>query len=75
MRLRYFEKMKRIKVDIDFLEFVKTGNFGFFKLGQTKTEIENQGFTPEDWLNGKTKELSRIWRYGNIEFHFNNKTI
>ncbi len=65
--------MHRIKVDIDFIEFIKTGKFGFIKLGETKTEIINQGFSPEDWLNGETKESSRVWRYGNIELHFDNK--
>ena len=62
--------MNRIKVNIDFREFVKTGKFGFLKLGESKTEIENQGFTPEDWLKGESKETSRIWRYGNVELHF-----
>jgi hypothetical protein len=61
------------KVNIDFLDFVKTGKFGFLKLGESKMEIINLGFPPEDWLNGETKESSRIWRYGNIELHFNNE--
>ena len=65
--------MNRIKVNLDFLEFIKTGKFGFLKLGETKTEIENQGFPPEDWINGKSKETSKIWRYGNIELHFNER--
>ncbi|OAD40324.1 hypothetical protein [Polaribacter atrinae] len=65
--------MKTIKVDLDFLEFIKTGKFGFIKLGENKTEIESQGLPAENWINGKSKENSRIWRYGNIEFHFNEK--
>lgn len=64
--------MTKIKLHIDFLEFVKTGKFGFLELGKSKAEIVNQGFSPEDWLNGETKESSRIWRYGNIELHFDN---
>ncbi|PKV51537.1 hypothetical protein ATE84_3622 [Aquimarina sp. MAR_2010_214] len=64
--------MSQIKVDIDILDFVKTGEFGFLKLGESKEEIISQGFPPEDWLNGETKESSRIWRYGNIELHFDN---
>ena len=64
--------MNQIKVDIDILDFVKTGKFGFLKLGESKDEIINQGFPPEDWLNGESKESSRIWRYGNIELHFDN---
>ena len=64
--------MNRIKVQVDFLDFIQTGKFGFLKLGESKTEIINQGFPPEDWLNGETKESSKIWRYGNIELHFDN---
>ena len=59
-------------MNIDILDFVKTGKFGFLKLGESKDEIINQGFPPEDWLNGESKESSRIWRYGNIELHFDN---
>ncbi|MFT5917834.1 MAG: hypothetical protein ACJAWV_004458 [Flammeovirgaceae bacterium] len=65
--------MSQIKVEVDFLEFIKTGVFGFLKLGETKEEIENQGLLPENWLNGESKDESRILRYGNIEFHFENK--
>lgn len=64
--------MNQIKVDVDLLDFVKTGKFGFLKLGESKDEIINQGFPPEDWLNGESKESSTIWRYGNIELHFDN---
>ena len=59
-------------MEIDILDFIKTGKFGVLKLGDSKQEIINQGFPPEDWLNGETKESSRIWRYGNIELHFDN---
>jgi len=69
----HLRKMNRIKLNLDFLEFIKTGKFGFLKLGETKTEIENQCFPPEDWINGKSKQTSKIWRYGNIEFHFNER--
>ncbi|MBX7156470.1 MAG: hypothetical protein U0Y96_02785 [Candidatus Kapaibacterium sp.] len=62
--------MNRIKVEVDFLDFIRTGTFGFLKLGESKTEIINQGFPPEDWVHGETIESSRVWRYGNIELHF-----
>ena len=54
-------------------EFVKTGKFGFLRLGMTKKEIVSQKFPPEDWAAGKTKETSPIWRYGNFELHFDEK--
>lgn len=64
--------MQKIKVELDILEFVKTGKFGFLKLGESKEEIINQGFPPEDWLNKQTIASSAIWRYGNIELHFDD---
>ncbi|SNR14480.1 hypothetical protein [Tenacibaculum jejuense] len=64
--------MDWIKINVNILEFIKTGKFGFLKLGEEKDEIINQKFPPEDWLNNETIESSKIWRYGNIELHFND---
>lgn len=72
MNLVQLPKTDHIKMNIDILDFVKTGTFGFVKLGESKSEIISQGFPPENWLNGETRESSKIWRYGNIELHFNN---
>ena len=65
--------MKSMNMEVSFTEFVKTGFFGFLRLGMSKEEIEYQKFPPEYWLNGKTKETSVIWRYGNIELYFDEQ--
>ncbi len=64
--------IKTLHLDLNFTEFIKTGKFGFVKLGMSKPELEKNFFPPEDWLNGDTPETSRIWKYGNFELHFDD---
>ena len=53
------------KIEIDFLEFFKTGKFDYLKLGQTKEWVRNNFPDPDH------KEFEHnIWQYGNIELHF-----
>ena len=64
------------KINIDILEFLKFGKFDYIKLGQTKSWILNNFPDPDDFnhtyfLSGKCS----IWRYGNIEFHFDNDKL
>ena len=68
--------MNTIKLQLNLTQFITTGKFDFVKLDMSKEELEAQLFSPEVWLNGETKESSRIWRYGNFELHFNDlKTL
>ena len=64
-------------INLNLTKFITEGKFGFLKLGDTKQYIEHNFFPPEDWLYGKNKETSSIWRYGNFELHFdqNNALI
>jgi len=55
---------------LNITEFITEGKFGFVDLGDTKEYIEDNLSSPEDWLSGKSKESSAVWRYGNFEFHF-----
>ena len=57
-------KLKQ-KIEIDFLEFFKTGRFDYLKLGQTKEWIRNN--FPDPDCGGFN---DNIWCYGNIELHF-----
>jgi hypothetical protein len=57
-------------IDIDLLAFIKTGKFDYIKLGQTKEWILNNFPDPDDTAIGGLKSL--VWRYGNIEFHFDD---
>ncbi|BDD09496.1 hypothetical protein FUAX_19280 [Fulvitalea axinellae] len=54
-------------------DFIRTGVFGKIRLGLRKDEIEALGLTPDMWLNKMNKETSPIWRYGNLELHFDDR--
>jgi len=65
-------------INIDFLEFFKTGKFDYLKLGQTKEWILNNFPNPDG--NLKKEDLIRrkefdIWQYGDIELHFENQKL
>ncbi len=59
-------------ITINFLDFFKRGKFDFIKLGQTKEWILNNFPDPDDYNTEFIKRKFAIWRYGNIEFHFND---
>lgn len=65
------------KFELDILHFVLTGSFCDIDFGITKKELISIGLTPEGWLNDRTIETSGLWRFGNIEFYFDetNKLI
>jgi hypothetical protein len=63
-----------IPIKVSLTEFIRTGTFGFLRLGMTKDEIESQLFAPENWSE-KDKRESSIWAYGNFELHFGKSTL
>jgi len=65
-------------VEIDFLDFFKTGKFDFLKLGQTKEWVLNNFPDPDGNFDRETltnKKGFDIWTYGDIELHFENKEL
>ncbi|MGD1847991.1 MAG: hypothetical protein ACFB10_21570 [Salibacteraceae bacterium] len=64
--------MSTTNMEVDFLDFIRTGKFGFLRLGESKQELLHHGLPPEEWLNGETIASSSTWRYGNIELHFDD---
>lgn len=65
----------RHKIDIDLLQFFKTGEFDFIKIGQSKEWIRNNFPEPDDFGLGSSLDKSTIWRYGSIEFHFQSDKL
>ncbi len=61
------------RLHINFEEWMQKGNFNTLKLGMNKEEILKKFPEPEDWLDEKGLNSSRIWRYGNFEFHFDDR--
>jgi len=58
------------KINIDVLDFIRSGRFDCLKLGQTKEWILNNFPDPNDIGIGDTLLNAKIWFYGNIELHF-----
>lgn len=67
--------MENLNLDIQY--FVLTGNFCNIDFGITKDKLISIGLIPDDWINEKTIEDSTLWKFGNIEFYFDdsNKLI
>ncbi|WNJ16897.1 hypothetical protein [Pontibacter sp. G13] len=65
--------MNTIPLTLNLTQFLQTGKFGFIPLGISKSELETQGFPPEDWGGAKSKAKAGVWRYGNFELHFDRE--
>ncbi len=63
------------KITIDFEEFFTTGRFDFLKLGKTKEWIINNFPNPDGFDDHPEVFKDDIWRYGNIELHFDNDEL
>ena len=62
-------------IEIDFLEFFKTGKFNCLKLGQTKEWIINNFPNPDCFDADFFTEEVNIWTYGDIELHFESEQL
>jgi hypothetical protein len=63
------------RITIDLLEFIKTGKFDHIKIGQTKQWMLNNFPDPDDFQDSPDMHNNPIWRFGNIEFHFNKEEL
>ncbi len=63
------------KIAIDLKEFFLTGKFDYLKLGKSKEWILNNFPAPDDYGIGNSLENAKIWRYGNIELHFDKQEL
>jgi hypothetical protein len=59
---------------VDLLEFFRTGRFDCVRLGQSQEEIVHNFAAPDDFspddLTPQGSSRMTIWRYGNLELHF-----
>ena len=62
-------------INISLKKFILKGEFDLVKLGVTKSWLQLNFIEPDDVMSGLTHETSPIWRYGNIEFHFNKDVL
>jgi hypothetical protein len=62
-----------LAIQVELLEFLRTGDFGGITLGMTRQQIIDLLGIPPNWMITKRRkrfEISPIWRYGSMEFYF-----
>lgn len=62
-------------IEIDLLHFLRTGEFNIIRLGQTKNWILENFPEPDNCIPGLAYQEASIWRYGDIEFHFDKNEL
>ncbi len=64
------------KISIDLLDFFRTGRFDCIEPGQSKQWILSNFPDPDDMSEQEAlRHDYSIWRYGNIEFHFDRDIL
>ncbi len=58
------------KIEIDILDFFRTGKFDCIRLGQSKEWILNNFPNPDNFNDDFLNSKINIWTYQSIEFHF-----
>ena len=57
-------------------DFVQSGAFGLIELGMNRSTIEQHLGSPDGWIaSAPTYQTSIIWKYGDIEFYFQNDEL
>jgi hypothetical protein len=62
-------------IDASLLEFAKTGQLGPLHAGMTRDELAQQLGLPETWSAPSRREHASIWKYGDVEFHFQGHRV
>ena len=64
------------QVVVSMLDFLRTGEFGPVRLGISRAQLRGHLGEPEEWGPApKAKHHAGIWKYGDIEFHFNGDAL
>ncbi len=66
-----------MSLHVDLLDFLRTGDFGDIRLGMTRPDLMEMLGPPSEWsVSNRRKhwQVAEVWRYGTIEFHFNEWT-
>lgn len=63
-------------MQVSLQEFLSAGSFGRIELGASRSAVERHLGPPDDWDSGALSyETSAIWKYGDIELHFQPDTL
>ena len=61
---------------ISLREWIATGKFGAIQIGDTRADVAACLGKPPQWSTpAKTPAKAEIWKYGDIEFYFNDETL
>jgi hypothetical protein len=53
-------------------QFSRTGNITPLALGMARQQLSELFGPPDDYMAGVSEHQSPIWKYGSLEFHFDN---
>ena len=56
-------------------EFIRTDKFGALELGISRAQIEAILGAPDAWTAQDSQTNASIWKYGDVEFYFQNNTL
>ena len=57
-------------------EWIATGRFGAIELGVMRADVEHHLGLPPQWsMPAKTPQSATIWKYGDIEFYFQDDKL
>ncbi|QQS03849.1 MAG: hypothetical protein IPK50_16330 [Fibrobacterota bacterium] len=62
-------------IQIDIHDVLLLGRFGESQLGTTRSEIFASLGPPDNYSSEAPQEMAEIWKYGNMEFYFQNHQI
>ena len=51
-------------------QFTRTGNISPLELGMERKQLADLFGVPDDHSDGDSVERASIWKYGDLEFHF-----
>ncbi len=60
--------MTNIKISMQ--DFLRTGEFGPVRLEMSRGQLRGLLGEPENWGPSPTKHEAGLWKYGDVEFHF-----
>ncbi|HEX8463891.1 MAG TPA: hypothetical protein VF627_04670, partial [Abditibacterium sp.] len=58
------------------VDFLRNGAFGSIELGMNRLAVEQHLGAPDTWhSDAKNYQIATIWKYGDVEFYFQNETL
>lgn len=62
-------------IKVSLRDWAATGRFGPLEIGDSRGRVEAVFGAPSDWMNGYPASTSPIWKYGDIEFYFDQDRL